>query len=68
MIELSAYYGSEQYDDRKATVLWDDVMKEYYIDMRKEGFSKMLGMSRHSERYAEDYAENFVMGYGEFGR
>jgi|TARA_B110000263_G_C14836104_1_gene297581 hypothetical protein len=68
MIELSAYYGSEQYDDRKATVLWDDVMKEYYIDMRKEGFSKMLGMSRHSEQYAEDCAENFVMGYGEFGR
>jgi len=43
-------------------------MKEYYIDMRKEGFSKMLGMSRHSEQYAEDCAENFVMGYGEFGR
>ena len=68
MIELSAYYGSEQYDGRKATVLWDDVMKEYYIDMRKEGFSKMQSMSRHSEQYAEDCAENFVMGYGEFGR
>ena len=36
--------------------------------MYKEGFSELRSMSRHSERYAEDCAENFVMGYGEFGR
>ena len=68
MIELSTYIGSDQYDDRIAKVLWDDKKKEYYVDMYKEGFSELRSMSRHSERYAEDCAENFVMGYGEFGR
>ena len=68
MIELSTYIGSDQYDDRIAKVLWDDKKKEYYVDMYKEGFSELRSMSRHSERYAEDCAEIFVMGYGEFGR
>ena len=68
MKELSTYIGSDQYDDRIAKVLWDDERKEYYVDMYKEGFSELRSMSRHSERYAEDCAENFVMGYGEFGR
>ena len=68
MKELSTYIGSDQYDDRIAKVLWDDKKKEYYVDMYKEGFSELRSMSRHSERYAEDCAENFVMGYGEFGR
>ena len=36
--------------------------------MKKDGFSAIRGMKIHSERYAEDCAENFVMGYGEFGR
>ena len=68
MIELSTYIGSEEYDDRIAKVLWDNEKKEYYVDMYKEGFSELRGMKIHSERYAEDCAENFVMGYGEFGR
>ena len=68
MIELSTYIGTDQYDDRIAKVLWDDKKKEYYVDMYKEGFSELRSMSRHSERYAEDCAENFVMGYGEFSR
>ena len=68
MIELSTYIGSDQYDDRIAKVLWDDKKKEYYVDMYKEGFSELRSMSRHSERYAEDCAENFVMGHGEFNR
>ena len=68
MIELSTYIGSDQYDDRIAKVLWDDKKKEYYVDMYKEGFSELRSMSIHSERYAEDCAENFVMGYGEFSR
>ena len=36
--------------------------------MKMEGRSELRGMKIHSERYAEDSAENFVMGYGEFGR
>ena len=68
MIELSVYQGSEKYSDRTAKVLWDDERKEYFVDMKKDGFSAIRGMKIHSERYAEDCAENFVMGYGEFGR
>ena len=68
MKELSTYIGSEEYDDRIAKVLWDDERKEYFVDMKKDGFSAIRGMKIHSERYAEDCAENFVMGYGEFGQ
>ena len=68
MIELSSYHGSEEYSDRTAKVLWDTDKKEYYVDMQKDGYSELRSMSRHSERYAEDCAENFVMGHGEFRR
>ena len=68
MIEVSEYCGSDNYSDRTAKVLWDDTKKEYFVDMQKSGYSELRSMSRHSERYAEDCAENFVMGYGEFRR
>ena len=68
MIELSSYHGSDEYSDRVAKVLWDDERKEYFVDMKKDGFSEIRGMKIHSQRYAEDCAENFVMGYGEFSR
>ena len=68
MIELSSYHGSEEYSDRVAKVLWDTDSKEYFVDMKRDGYSEIRSMSRHSERYAEDCAENFVMGYGEFKR
>jgi len=68
MIELSTYIGTDQYDDRTAKVLYDKSKKEYYVDMKMDGRSELRGMKIHSERYAEDCAENFVMGYGEFGR
>lgn len=42
--------------------------KMYYVDMQMDGRSELRGMTIHSERYAEDCAENFVMGYGEFRR
>ena len=68
MKELSEYFGSEKYSDRTAKVLWDTDKKEYFVDMKMDGRSEIRGMKIHSERYAEDCAENFVMGYGEFGR
>ena len=68
MKELSEYFGSEKYSDRTAKVLWDDSKKEYFVDMKRDGYSEIRSMSRHSKRYAEDCAENFVMGYGEFNR
>ena len=67
MKELSTYHGSDEYSDRIAKVLWDIDKKEYFVDMKMEGRSELRGMKIHSERYAEDCAENFVMGYGEFG-
>ena len=66
--EVSIYYGSDEHQDRVAKVLWDDDKKEYFVDMQKSGYSELRSMSRHSERYAEDCAENFVMGHGEFRR
>ena len=66
MKELSTYHGSDKYQDRIAKVLWDDETKEYFVDMQKDGFSELRSMNPHNERYAEDCAENFVMGYGEF--
>ena len=68
MIELSTYIGTDQYTDRTAKVLYDKSKKEYFVDMKMEGRSELRGMKIHSERYAEDCAENFVMGYGEFSR
>ena len=68
MIEVSEYFGSEKYSDRTAKVLWDATKKEYFVDMKRDGYSELRSMSNHSERYAEDCAENFVMGYGEFRR
>ena len=68
LIEVAEYFGSEKYSDRTAKVLWDDSKKEYFVDMKKDGYSELRSMSRRSERCAEDCAENFVMGYGEFNR
>jgi hypothetical protein len=68
MKELSTYYGSDEYSDRIAKVFWDMNKKEYFVDMKMNGRSELRGMTIHNESYAEDCAENFVMGYGEFGR
>ena len=66
MIELSTYRGSDNYKDRKAKVLWCTKSKSYFVDLCMDGRSEIRSMGYHSERYAEDCAENFVMGYGEF--
>ena len=68
MKELSTYLGSDEYSDRIAKVLWDDEGQRFYVDMKMEGLTELRGMESHSERYAEDCAENFVMGYGEFSQ
>ena len=68
MKELSTYYGSDEYSDRIAKVFWDIDKKEYFVDMKMNGRAELRGMRIHNEQYAEDCAENFVMGYGEIGR
>ena len=42
MKELSEYFGSEKYSDRTAKVLWDDTKKEYFVDMRKDGYLSLI--------------------------
>ena len=66
MKELSTYLGSDEYSDRIAKVLWDAEGQRFYVDMKMEGLTELRNLGQHSESYAEDCAENFVMGYGEF--
>ena len=48
LIEVSEYFGSEKYSDRIAKVLWDDTKKEYFVDMKRDGYSEIRSMSRLS--------------------
>ena len=68
MKELSTYMGSAEYSDRTAKVLYDNQKKEFYVDMKMDGRSEIRGMKIHNEQYAENCAENFVMGHGEFSQ
>ena len=55
------YYGDGEYDNRKAVIFKND--NTYGVVMIKDGkiIEERL-LKEHSERYAEDCAENFVMG------
>ena len=55
------YYGDGEYDNRKAIIFKND--NTYGVVMIKDGkiIEERL-LKGHSERYAEDCAENFVMG------
>ena len=68
MKEMSTFIGSEEYSDRTAKVLWDDDNQLYYVDMKMDGRDELRPLPNHSVSYAEDCAENFVMGFGEFGK
>ena len=55
------YYGDGEYDNRKAIIFKND--NTYGVVMIKD--SKIIEerlLKGHSERYAEDCAENFVIG------
>ena len=55
------YYGDGEYDNRKAVIFKND--NTYGVVMIKDGkiIEERL-LKGHSERYAEDCAENFVIG------
>ena len=55
------YYGDGEYDNRKAIIFKNN--NTYGVVMIKDGkiIEERL-LKGHSERYAEDCAENFVMG------
>ncbi|MEK9919000.1 MAG: hypothetical protein VW496_06370 [Pelagibacteraceae bacterium] len=58
MEELSVYFGQKEYEGRKATVYRTEDGK-YLV---KAVIQKNIPMYDHSLYYAEDAAENFVLG------
>lgn len=58
MEELSVYFGEEEYEGRKATVYRTEEGR-YVV---KATIKKEIPLYDHSLRYAEDTAENFVLG------
>tara|TARA_R110002012_G_scaffold57556_2_gene148501 strand:+ start:870 stop:1166 length:297 start_codon:yes stop_codon:yes gene_type:complete len=78
---LSEYHGSKDYPNRKARVLYSSGSGTYYVNLyrrcarplKKANFAysqhtlmKSIHCDGHSLRYAEDCAENYVMGWGMF--
>jgi len=58
---ISTYWGDDEYSDRKAIVMKNS--EGFYVEFYKE--EKLLerrNVYEHSEIYAENTAENFVMG------
>lgn len=59
--ELSSYWGIEKYSDRKANVLRDD--RGYYVEFYEgQNLLEKRTLYDHSEVYAENAAENYVLG------
>ena len=58
MEELSVYFGEEGYEGRKASVY----ITEEGMYVVKASIKKEIPLQDHSLRYAEDTAENFVLG------
>ena len=59
--EISTYWGGEEYSNRKAVVMKDD--NGFYVEFYKEEqLWERRNVYGHSEIYAENAAENFVMG------
>lgn len=60
-MELSGYYGSDEYSDRTAKVFRNK--QGFYVEMYLNNkLEERRDLYDHSEYYAEDCAENWVMG------
>ena len=60
-VAISTYWGDEEYSDRMANVMLNET--GFYIDMYKdEKLVERRPLYEHSEIYAENAAENYVMG------
>ncbi len=58
---LSEYYGQDQYKGRTSQVVWDG--RKYLVRLFQDGnLIEERNLQGHNERYAEDCAENYVMG------
>ena len=61
MIKLHDYWGSDEYSNRRAEVM-KNVHGFYVIMYVDDKPIETRELYQHSERYAEDCAENYVMG------
>jgi len=58
---ISTYWGDNEYSDRKAIVMKNS--EGFYVEFYKEEkLWERRNVYEHSEIYAENTAENFVMG------
>ena len=58
---LSEYYGQDEYEGRTSQVVWDG--RKYLVRLFQDGKQiEERNLQGHNERYAEDCAENYVMG------
>jgi hypothetical protein len=58
---LSTYWGDGEYSDRRAEVCRDD--RGFYVQFfMNDQFIEFRTLYEHSERYAEDAAENWCLG------
>jgi hypothetical protein len=59
--ELSTYWGDDQYKNRMANVMKNEL--GFYVDLyENKKLIETRTLYEHSEIYAENAAENFVMG------
>ena len=60
-VEHCRYWGHDEYSNRKAIVLKnaEGFYVKCYVD---KDMVKRIDVYKHSERYAEDTADNFVLG------
>ena len=58
---LHTFYGTDKYSDRKAVVFKDDIGFIVYM-IQDSAIIEERTISGHSEQYAEDCAENWVLG------
>jgi len=61
---IHVFYGENQYKDRRSFVFLDHKSRDYVIMCLSESESSnfITRISGHSERYAEDAGENWVLG------
>ena len=63
---ISTYWGEGEYKDRIAHVCKNE--EGFYVNMYlQDGHVEKRPLYEHSERYAEDCAENYVLGIFDCG-
>jgi len=60
-VELSTFWGDDEYDNRKSIVCTDD--KGFFVEFYEDDkLVESRNLYEHSEIYAENAAENWVIG------